>query len=100
MRKGLSRFQDDVSARHSVLTSPYTYISSQNLKHNFIIVESLKAIAVKKEITAAQLCIAWASALGPHVIPAAGSSYVYFSARVHGCIAYRTCPGQAQVANA
>jgi len=90
----MSRFQDDVSTRHSALPSLYAYIPSQNLKHNFTIVESLKAIAAKKEITAAQLCIAWVSALGPHVIPAAGSSYVYFSARVHRCMLTENSPGR------
>lgn len=40
------------------------------------VVNALKAIADKKNITAAQLSIAWVSALGSHVIPVPGSSYV------------------------
>jgi len=46
------------------------------MKHNFALVDSLGAIAQKKGITAAQLCIAWVAALGPHVIPLPGSSHV------------------------
>jgi hypothetical protein len=48
----------------------------QNLKHNFAIVDALTAIATRKGITAAQLSIAWVSALGPHVVPLPGSSCV------------------------
>jgi len=45
------------------------------LKHNLALVDSLGAIAQKKGITTAQLCIAWVAALGPHVIPLPGSSH-------------------------
>lgn len=45
-----------------------------NLKHNFAIVDALKAVADKKGVTAAQLSIAWVSSLGAHVIPLPGSS--------------------------
>lgn len=38
------------------------------------IVDGIKAIAEKKNITPAQLSIAWVAALGPHVIPLPGSS--------------------------
>ena len=44
------------------------------MKHNLALVDSLGAIAQKKGITTAQLCIAWVAALGPHVIPLPGSS--------------------------
>ncbi|KAI0061091.1 aldo/keto reductase [Artomyces pyxidatus] len=55
-RKTLSRFKEE------------------NMRHNFAIVDALKAIADKKGITPAQLSIAWVSSLGPHVIPLPGSS--------------------------
>ena len=37
---------------------------------------ALKAIADKKGISNSRLCIAWVSALGPHVIPLPGYSCV------------------------
>ncbi|KAH9972578.1 aldo/keto reductase [Lactifluus volemus] len=55
-RRNLSRFQED------------------NLKHNFVIVDALTAIATRKGITAAQLSIAWVASRGPHVVPLPGSS--------------------------
>lgn len=48
-------------------------------KVNFALVESLKAIADKKNVTPAQLCISFVAALGPKVIPIPGSSYVAHS---------------------
>lgn len=51
-----------------------TRFKEENFDHNMAIVEGLKAVAEKKGITPAQLCIAWVSALGPHVIPLPGSS--------------------------
>lgn len=44
------------------------------MKHNFALVEGIKAIASKKGITPAQLCLAWVASLGPTVIPLPGSS--------------------------
>ncbi|KAL5514680.1 hypothetical protein ACEPAG_1996 [Sanghuangporus baumii] len=55
-RKYLARFQEE------------------NFKHNMAIVESIQGIAAKKDVTPAQLCIAWICALGPHVVPIPGSS--------------------------
>lgn len=55
---------------------------AQNLKHNFAIVDALKAIADKKGVTAAQLSIAWVGSLGAHVLPLPGSSYVHACARI------------------
>ncbi|KAH7923876.1 Aldo/keto reductase [Leucogyrophana mollusca] len=46
----------------------------ENMKHNMAIVDGLSAIAKRKGITPAQLCIAWVSSLGDHVIPLPGSS--------------------------
>ncbi|KAH7915005.1 NADP-dependent oxidoreductase domain-containing protein [Hygrophoropsis aurantiaca] len=46
----------------------------ENMKHNMAIVDGLTAIAKRKGITAAQLCIAWVASLGDHVIPLPGSS--------------------------
>ncbi|KAL5524939.1 hypothetical protein ACEPAF_8808 [Sanghuangporus sanghuang] len=56
MRKHLVRFEQD------------------NFKHNAGIIEGVQAIAKQKGVTPAQLCIAWVSALGPHVVPIPGSS--------------------------
>lgn len=46
----------------------------ENLKHNMAIADGLTAIAEKKGITPAQLCLAWVSSLGSHVVPIPGSS--------------------------
>ncbi|KAJ7508262.1 aldo/keto reductase [Mycena galericulata] len=54
--------------------SRFSRFSADNLPHNARIVSQLVAIADKKGITPAQLCIAWVAALGPHVIPLPGSS--------------------------
>ncbi|KAI0328559.1 aldo/keto reductase [Cubamyces sp. BRFM 1775] len=56
MRRHFSRFQEE------------------NFKHNMAIVDSVKAIAAKKNVTPAQLSIAWVASRGPHVIPLPGSS--------------------------
>jgi len=56
LRKRLTRFKDE------------------NLEANTKIVDALTSIASKKGITAAQLCIAWVSSLGEHVVPLPGSS--------------------------
>jgi len=51
-----------------------TRFKDENMKHNFALVDGLKAIASKKGISAAQLCIAWVASLGPTMIPLPGSS--------------------------
>ncbi|OAX43581.1 Aldo/keto reductase [Rhizopogon vinicolor AM-OR11-026] len=56
-RRTLPRFQED------------------NIKHNFAIVDALTAIAERKNVTSAQLSIAWVASLGKHVIPLPGSSH-------------------------
>ncbi|KAG2158383.1 NADP-dependent oxidoreductase domain-containing protein [Suillus bovinus] len=56
-RRSLPRFQED------------------NFKHNFAIVDALTAIARSKNVTSAQLSIAWVVSLGKHVIPLPGSSH-------------------------
>ncbi|KAG1827020.1 NADP-dependent oxidoreductase domain-containing protein [Suillus subaureus] len=56
-RRSMPRFQED------------------NFKHNFAIVDALTAIARSKNITSAQLSIAWVASLGKHVIPLPGSSH-------------------------
>jgi pyridoxine 4-dehydrogenase len=62
MRRHMPRFQED------------------NLRHNVTIVDTITELAKKKNITPAQLAIAWVSSLGSHVIPLPGSSYVQVSA--------------------
>lgn len=57
IRRSLPRFQED------------------NFKHNFAIVDALTAIARSKNVTSAQLSIAWVASLGKHVIPLPGSSH-------------------------
>jgi pyridoxine 4-dehydrogenase len=47
---------------------------AKNMKHNFAIVDALAEIARRKNVTPAQLCIAWVASLGKHVIPLPGSS--------------------------
>ncbi|KAG6333124.1 hypothetical protein ID866_5964 [Astraeus odoratus] len=56
-RRHLPRFQEDA------------------MRHNFAIVDALSELAKKKDVSLAQLSIAWVGALGPHVIPLPGSSY-------------------------
>ncbi|KAJ7607665.1 aldo/keto reductase [Roridomyces roridus] len=51
-----------------------TRFNEENLPHNLRIVAPILALAQKKGVTPAQLCIAWVAALGPHVIPLPGSS--------------------------
>ncbi|KAH0830112.1 NADP-dependent oxidoreductase domain-containing protein [Lanmaoa asiatica] len=55
--------------------SSFSCFHVQNLKHNFAIVDALTEIAKRKNVTPAQLCIAWVGSLGPHVIPLPGSSH-------------------------
>ncbi|CDO72841.1 hypothetical protein BN946_scf185002.g26 [Trametes cinnabarina] len=52
----------------------FSRFQGENFKHNLAIVEAVKAIAAKKGVTPAQLCIAWVASRGPHVIPLPGSS--------------------------
>lgn len=44
------------------------------LKHNLVIVDSLKKLAEQKDATPAQVSIAWVGSLGPQVMPLPGSS--------------------------
>lgn len=54
------------------------YISyMQVFKNNIAVVHALKALAARKGCTVAQLCIAWVSHLGPHMVPIPGSTYVH-----------------------
>ncbi|CAE6433340.1 unnamed protein product [Rhizoctonia solani] len=43
-------------------------------KKNMSLVKALKEVAERKNITPAQLCLAWVSSLGPHVVPIPGST--------------------------
>lgn len=52
----------------------YTRFSDEVMKNNAAVVDALKALATKKGCTSAQLCIAWVSSLGQHIIPIPGSS--------------------------
>ncbi|PCH38101.1 aldo/keto reductase [Wolfiporia cocos MD-104 SS10] len=52
----------------------FTRFQEENIKHNLTILEAVEAVAVKKQVTPAQLAIAWVASLGPHVIPLPGSS--------------------------
>lgn len=51
-----------------------TRFKDEYIKENIAIVEELKALAAKRNITPAQLAIAWVASLGDHVIPLPGSS--------------------------
>ncbi|KAF8573346.1 aldo/keto reductase [Ramaria rubella] len=46
----------------------------ENFEHNLKLVQHLQNIAQKKGATAAQLCLAWLTSLGPHILPIPGSS--------------------------
>jgi len=47
---------------------------AENVEQNLKFVNALKSLAEKKGLSPAQLCIAWVSSLGPHIIPLQGSS--------------------------
>ncbi|KAJ6543812.1 NADP-dependent oxidoreductase domain-containing protein [Mycena sp. CBHHK59/15] len=51
-----------------------TRFQEANMAHNMAIVSQLLALAGKKGVTPAQLCIAWVACLGRHVMPLPGSS--------------------------
>ncbi|KAI0304549.1 aldo/keto reductase [Russula brevipes] len=53
----------------------YSRFQDGNIGHNLRLVDTLSAIANRKGITLAQLCIAWVGALGDNVIPLPGSSH-------------------------
>ncbi|KAJ3483334.1 hypothetical protein NLI96_g6381 [Meripilus lineatus] len=53
----------------------FTRFKPENFQHNFVVVDRLKAIAEKKNISPSQLCIAWVGSLGDKVIPLPGSSH-------------------------
>ncbi|KAJ3735039.1 aldo/keto reductase [Lentinula guzmanii] len=59
--------EDDMRAK-------YDRFKEENFNKNLAIVNRLKAIAMEKKVTAAQLCIAWVASLGPTMIPLPGSS--------------------------
>ncbi|KAH9853948.1 aldo/keto reductase [Lenzites betulinus] len=54
--------------------SHFARFEEENLRHNLVIAEAIKSLAVKKGCTAAQLCIGWVSSLGDHVLPLPGSA--------------------------
>ena len=50
--------------------------SGENFQKNLDLVEAVKAIAVDKGVTAAQLALAWVLAQGPHLVPIPGTRRV------------------------
>ncbi|KAG8899189.1 hypothetical protein FRB99_006881 [Tulasnella sp. 403] len=48
--------------------------SAEAMEHNQKIVDILSAAAEKKGVTTAQLCLAWAASLAPHVVPLPGTA--------------------------
>ncbi|KAJ7754521.1 aldo/keto reductase [Mycena metata] len=52
----------------------YTRLKDGNLQHNLSLVSALPVLAAEKDVTPAQLAIAWVAALGAHIIPLPGSS--------------------------
>ncbi|OBZ75834.1 Pyridoxal reductase [Grifola frondosa] len=52
----------------------FTRFKAENFKHNMAIVDDIRVLAEKRNITPAQLSIAWIGGLGPQVIPMPGSS--------------------------
>lgn len=79
MRRHMPRFQEEVGPVSHIHIYASDSCHPQNLEHNFTIVDALIELAKKKNITPAQLSIAWVSSLGAHVIPLPGSSYVPIS---------------------
>ncbi|KAG8939270.1 hypothetical protein FRC04_006734 [Tulasnella sp. 424] len=55
----------------------FARFQDEALAHNQKIVDALAAIAEKKGLTNAQLCLAWVSNLGPQIVPIPGSSKVH-----------------------
>ncbi|KAK7463588.1 hypothetical protein VKT23_006934 [Stygiomarasmius scandens] len=51
-----------------------TRFKEEHFRNNMALVDDIRAIAEKKGITPAQICIAWVASLGPTVIPLPGSS--------------------------
>jgi len=54
----------------------FTRFKAENFDHNKQLVDALAKISARKGITNAQLCIAWVSSRGDHVIPIPGSSHI------------------------
>ncbi|CAE7215601.1 unnamed protein product [Rhizoctonia solani] len=52
----------------------YPRFQEEAFKNNMKLVDALKVIAERKNITPAQLCLAWVSSLGPHVVPIPSST--------------------------
>jgi len=52
----------------------FSRFKKESIEHNLILVNALKSIADKKGISTGQLCIAWVSSRGPHIMPLPGSS--------------------------
>ncbi|MBS2535266.1 aldo/keto reductase [Catenulispora sp. NF23] len=46
---------------------------AENLDHNLALVETLRTIAERKDVTVAQLAIAWVAAQGPDIVPLVGA---------------------------
>ncbi|OBZ69027.1 Pyridoxal reductase [Grifola frondosa] len=69
---GTIRSSDDLD--NGDVRKRFPRFKDENIKHNIAIVDAIKAIAERKQITPAQLCIAWVGSLGPQVMPLPGSS--------------------------
>ncbi|CAE6460849.1 unnamed protein product [Rhizoctonia solani] len=54
--------------------SHFPRFQEEAFKNNMKLVDALKVLADKKSITPAQLCLAWVSSLGPHVVPIPSST--------------------------
>ena len=52
----------------------FSRFSEEAFNHNMALVDKIKALAEKKNVTAAQLAIAWVVSLGPNIMPIPGSS--------------------------
>jgi len=52
----------------------FTRFKKESIEHNLLLVDALKCIADKKGVSTGQLCIAWVSSRGPHIMPLPGSS--------------------------
>jgi len=69
------RFQSAKDFDEGDFRRNYIRFQDEHLQQNLKLAEALKGFAEKKQITPAQLCIAWVASLGPKVIPLPGSSH-------------------------
>jgi aryl-alcohol dehydrogenase-like predicted oxidoreductase len=74
MLSGAIRSLDDLGEKDSRRMSPR--FSPENFSKNLVLVDNIVEFARKKEVTAAQLVLAWLMAQGPDIIPIPGTTKI------------------------